>query len=284
MQILSYCDIISGVIDLNEFYSFYSENIKGHYLRDEYPKPANFKMHTHEEHELYFFASGRGTFRIEGTPYPLEPGDLLIMSPAEAHYIDLDPSKPYTRLSVHYNPRIFDALDPDGRLSEPFTARAPGSFNLYRDADFPSGVWKNYVKSLCSAAEDRRLHTLANLLPLLNEISAVFRARSAETVNDSLDYRIISYINRKLSEDISLDGICREFYISKPQLCRIFKKATGSTVWDYITVKRLVTARGLIQSGTPPTKAFAECGFNDYSAFWRAYRKKYGVSPGENKL
>lgn len=266
---------------MEEYFSFYSEGIKGHYLHDERPDPEKFSMHTHEEHELYYFAAGRGIFRIEGTPYPLEPGDILIMSPAEAHYIDLDPSKPYTRLSVHFNPRIFDALDPEGRLSAPFTGRAPGSFNRYRDSDFTSGAWKEFIKNLCAPAEDRRLHTLANLLPLLNELSAACRARSSETVNDALDYRIISYINRNLSGDISLDRICHEFYISKPQLCRIFKKATGSTVWDYITVKRLVNARGLIQAGTPPTKAFAESGFNDYSVFYRAYRKKYGVSPGE---
>lgn len=281
MQILSHYDIIKAVMIVEEFFRFQSDGINGHYLHDERPRPANFKMHTHEEYELYYFAAGRGIFRIEGTPYSLEPGDILIMGPGEAHYIDLDPSKPYTRLSLHFNPHIFDGVDTAGRLSEPFTCRAPGSFNLYRDSDFTSGVWKEFIKNLCSAAEDRRLHTLANLLPLLNEISAAYRARSSETVNDSLDYRIISYINRNLSDNISLDGICREFYISKPQLCRIFKKATGSTVWDYITVKRLVNARGLIQSGTPPTKAFADCGFNDYSAFYRAYRKKYGVSPGQ---
>lgn len=281
MQILSRCDILKTVMVLDEFFTFYSDGLRTHYRYDERPRPEEFSMHTHEEYELYYFVSGRGVFRIEGTPYPLEAGDILVMSPAEAHYIDLDPSKPYTRLSVHFNPRIFDSIDPAGRLSEPFTGRAPGSFNLYRDSDFSSGIWKEYIKNLCSPAEDRRLHTLANLLPLLNEISAAYRARSSETVNDSLDYRIISYINRNLSEDISLDSICREFYISKPQLCRSFKKATGSTVWDYITVKRLVAARRLIQSGTPPTKAFADCGFNDYSAFYRAYRKKYGISPGE---
>ncbi len=52
----------------------------------------------------------------------------------------------------------------------------------------------------------------------------------------------------------------------------------GSTAWDYILVKRLIRARQLILSGVSITGASMRCGLRDYSAFYRAYKKRYTSS------
>lgn len=262
-----------------EYFSYYDSDISMHYSRDNKPVPADFKMHTHESYELYYFGGGSGIYRVEGTPYPLQKGDILIMRPAEAHYIDITENIPYTRLSVNFKPELIGGIDPSGRLLAPFDNRKIGTFNRYRAENFKSDAYSIFIKNIITDSPDRRVQTITNLLPLLNEISAAFGAVHETQTDKSLDSRIISYINRHLSEDITLDDICDRFYISKTHLCRIFKKATASTVGEYITVKRLVNARQLILSGTPPTKAYLQCGFRDYSVFYRAYKKKYGVPP-----
>lgn len=264
-----------------EFFSYRDEDIDMHYSRDGKPVPSDFKMHTHESYELYYFAGGNGIYRVEGTPYPLEEGDILIMRPAEAHYIDITDNKPYTRLSVNFKANLFSYIDPDGKLLAPFNGRKIGTFNRYRAENFKSDAYSVFIKNIMTDSPDRRVQTITNLLPLLNEISLAFGSVTETEINKSLDSRIISYINRHISEDITLDAICEKFYISKTHLCRIFKKATASTVGEYITVKRLVNARQLILSGTPPTKAYLQCGFRDYSVFYRAYKKKYGISPSK---
>ena len=264
-----------------EFFSYRDEDIDMHYSRDGKPVPSDFKMHTHESYELYYFAGGNGIYRVEGTPYPLEEGDILIMRPAEAHYIDITDNKPYTRLSVNFKANLFSYIDPDGKLLAPFNGRKIGTFNRYRAENFKSDAYSVFIKNIMTDSPDRRVQTITNLLPLLNEMSLAFGSVTETEINKSLDSRIISYINRHISEDITLDAICEKFYISKTHLCRIFKKATASTVGEYITVKRLVNARQLILSGTPPTKAYLQCGFRDYSVFYRAYKKKYGISPSK---
>lgn len=264
---------------MSEFFSFRDKDISMNYAFDKKPDPAEFKMHTHETYELYSFMSGKGIYRVEGTPYPLKYGDVLIMRPAEAHYIDISESKPYVRLSVNFRPEIFKEIDPGGRLLEPFNNREIGTCNCYRAENFKSDAYSLFIKNITTDSPDRRLQTLTNLLPLLNEIAAAFDGIAEEEVNKSLDSRIINYINRHISEEISLESICERYFISKSHLCRIFKKATASTVGEYITVKRLVMARQLILSGTPPTKAYLRCGFKDYSVFYRAYKKAYGVPP-----
>ena len=264
---------------MGELFAYKDNDIEIHYVRDDVPIPSKFKMHTHEAYELYYFAGGCGIYRVEGTPYPLHKGDILIMRPAEAHYIDITDNKPYTRLYINFKPEIFDKIDPERKLLIPYENRAIGTFNRYGSDDFMNDDYRILINKLISPCTDRHLQTITTLFPLLYEIYNTFEGIKDSETNHALDYRIISYINRHISEDMSISRLCNKFFISESQLCRIFKKATASTVGEYITVKRLVNARQLILSGTPPTKAYLQCGFKDYSVFYRAYKKKYGVPP-----
>ena len=58
---------------------------------------------------------------------------------------------------------------------------------------------------------------------------------------------------------------------------------TGYTVHAYLTGKRLALAREQIAAGTPILQAASACGFGDYSAFCRAYRRQFGQPPSSAK-
>ena len=96
-------------------------------------------------------------------------------------------------------------------------------------------------------------------------------------------YEIIEFVNQNLSGDLSLDAIAAGFYLSKSQLSRSFKKATGSTLWDYVLIKRLFLARSLIREGESISGACERSGFREYSSFYRAYKKRFGVSPNQDR-
>lgn len=237
-------------------------------------------MHTHSKAELYCFMGGGGVFHIEGTEYALEPGDVLIMAPGESHYIEVDCCQPYDRWGIHFEKELFQSIDPQGLLMKPFVERKPGTLNLYKSYEFKGGS-RHYWDAMAVSEGDPRLNVLTGMLGLMNEIYSIYLSRDTEahTAGNTVEYRIIRYLNKNLSANISLDDICRKFFISKSQLCRLFKKATGTTIWQYITIKRLNQARLLLREGEKPTKVCFECGFNDYSAFYRAYVKHYGHGP-----
>ena len=81
----------------------------------------------------------------------------------------------------------------------------------------------------------------------------------------------------KLSE--FLDELANLFYISKYHMMRRFRAETGYTIHAYLTGKRLVLAREQIAAGMPVLQAAGACGFGDYSAFCRAYRRQFGQPP-----
>lgn len=246
----------------------------------EEPRQEQYTMHTHSKAELYCFMGGSGVFHIEGTEYALEVGDVLIMAPGESHYIELDCSQPYDRCCVHFDPDLFQAMDPQNLLMKPFLERKPGTLNLYKGYEFKGGS-RHYWDSMALQEGDRRLNALIGIMGLMNEIYSIYLSRDMEAhaTGNTVEYRIIRYLNKNLSANISLDDICRKFFISKSQLCRLFKKATGTTIWQYITIKRLNLAQRMLREGEKPTKVCFDCGFNDYSAFYRAYLKQYGHGP-----
>ena len=246
------------------------------------PKPEDFSMHTHAHAELFFFLGGSGVFHIEGTEYPLEAGDVLVMSPTESHYIELDCSQPYERVAIHFDPGMFQALDPEGLLLKPILDRKPGTLNLYKNREFKNGSCC-YWELMESGEGDSRLNTITGMISLLNELYGLYLSKDPQEYvqGNTVEYRIIRYLNASLSTKVSLEEICQKFYISKSQLCRLFKKATGTTIWQYITIKRLAKAQMLLQQGEKPSKVCFLCGFNDYSAFYRAYVKQYGHGPNQ---
>ncbi len=270
---------------MRSFYAYSDKDFSVSHTLTEQPDPAEFHMHTHARAEIYYFVRGRGVFRIEGSEYPLESGDLLVMQPAESHLILPSPKYAYERKDVHFSTDILRTIDPDGQLLQPILNRKPGKHNLFKNSDFAGGSG-HYFERMMSDVGDPRVNLISGLIPLLNELQHIrlTQGESEDAGSDTTEYRVIRYINKNLSSPISLDDICSKFYLSKTQLCRLFKDATGTTVWKYITTKRLIKARQLIASGENPTHIYAsQCGFSDYSSFYRAYVKHFGCAPTKNQ-
>lgn len=264
---------------MEHIYRYNDNFINWHHLYEAHPDPDAFKMHAHDRCEILYFVSVKGKYHIEGSEYPLHNGDILIMRRGESHYIEVDQSQPYERLALHFDTALLKDVDPDGRLLTPFRNREPGKYNMFTAADFPNDNYLIYLRSITIAGEDQRLQVVTNLFALLNELYNAAANRAENVAAESNSYKIVQYVNAHLSEELSLESICKQFYISKPQLCRIFKRATGSSIWNYVTVKRLLNAQRLIRRGNTVANAAIMCGFGDYSSFYRAYKKQFGVSP-----
>jgi AraC-like DNA-binding protein len=276
-----------------------------HHSVDDSPDPGDFKMHTHEWYELFFFISGDASFLVEGTMYDLRKNDLLIMRSAESHMLCVQPGTPYERLAVHFSPSIIRSIDECGILLEPFTRRPLGKGNLFRIPSAAS-LFERFVKNTDVRAE--RAMLLSSLLDALSAVYAASSVRGAqpagepdpETGKNALGRRaqpashasqggagiaaeLIEYINERLFSELSLNDLCARFFMSRSQLERIFRKATGSSVWKYVLVKRLITARQRILAGYKAYPAALSCGFKDYSSFYRAYSAYFGHAPSEDR-
>lgn len=269
------------------------EKIMFHHSIDMHPMnlEANLDVpKTHNRNEILYFISGRASYLVEGSVYKLIPGSILIMRSGEMHKIIIEDDQPYERMALHFDADIMNLIDKSGKLSEPFNNRPLGVGNLYSSNDIRIGHIYECLKSIDLSPEDKEMRRIAitsNLFPILYEIKLAFDERANKKFSNkpvqSLASEIIAYINANLSSELSLDMLSEKFFISKNHLNRIFKIATGVTVWEYIKLKRLIMARNSILAGSSAIVACQSSGFNDYSAFFRAYKERFGVSPKNNQ-
>ena len=97
----------------------------------------------------------------------------------------------------------------------------------------------------------------------------------------SLYQNLISFIEGHLEEDLSLERLANEFFVSKYHVAHVFKESLGLSVHQYITKKRLEQCKDAILSNADIMETSLKCGFSDYSSFYRAFKKEYGLSPRE---
>jgi AraC-like DNA-binding protein len=89
----------------------------------------------------------------------------------------------------------------------------------------------------------------------------------------------VEYINGHLSESLTVAGIAKRLNISPSLLSHAFKNEMNIAPYRYILKKRLVLAQHKIARGESATAAAIECGFGDYSGFYKQYKKTFGTSP-----
>lgn len=273
---------------MNSLCRYRDTDLDFHHSIDQHPEGTAFSMHIHEKLEIYCYMRGDARYLVEGTEYTLEPGCLLIMRPAESHRVKILSETAYERFSLHFSPEWLQKIDPDQLLLEPFYRHPLGQGNLYACSDFPTGMHLTLLEAMCvptASESERRLAILSHLYPLLAAIRRAFYQKqqpdSPHSVEDSSE-NIIHYINQHLFEDLSLKALSERAFLSVPQFSRLFKNATGSSVWQYIRIKRLIAAKESIRGGTPAAEACQACGFHDYSSFYRAYKQHFGHSPQQD--
>ena len=246
-------------------------------------------FHYHEFHKIVFFLSGQGNYLVGGRSYALKPHDIVLVERGAIHKAEISTARRYERVILYIDPG-FLAGQSSERSSLDFCFRASSehrSFVLRPDAERREAL-RRILGALEAAgqSEDYGQDLLARalLIQLLVELGRGLEAqeyRFAPVENSGeKTAEILEYLQEHLTEDISIDRLAEEFYLSKYHMMRLFRSRTGFTIHGYLTDMRLHLARELIAGGESALEACYSCGYRDYSAFSRAYKKRFLESPG----
>jgi AraC-like DNA-binding protein len=245
---------------------------------DKEPKSDQFQLHIHDNYELFCLVKGKVGYIVEGHRYKLKPGSVLLIRSSELHKLIVNESYEYERFVINFSPDFFTKRGFDISILTPYVNRELGKKNLYSAKEIEPYSAISCFERMIAEAEVIKPDdaVFANLCSLISFINVAFHRKKEDEQEEN---SIISYINENLTNDISVNDVARFAHLSQSQLSRVFKELSGTSVYEYILSKRLILFQEKIKQGKSAVKASSECGFGDYSSFYRLYKKRFGVPP-----
>ena len=180
-------------------------------------------------------------------------------------------------------------VSPDYNLTACFNTSAPDHSNLLQPDSSLRQLLDFQLRQLIAESDAADHYSslaglayLTQILINLNRLSARSHSHSESILPaDSVVYRVLNYINTHYSENLTLNDLANQFFISKYHLSREFGRVVGTSVHRYLIQKRLVMAKQMMRQGMSSTEVYQHCGFGDYSNFYRAFKAEYHITPKE---
>lgn len=244
--------------------------------------------------EISVIKSGSGTLCVNEALCDFKPGDVFLFSCDEYHYIKSFIGCQCAELiTVRFEPECIWSNElglNNTNLLKAFFERPPRFENrLVSENPISPKIGKLLYEMADEAAQQQNEYLLSLKIKLIEILILLERSfnfdcqNCAEPLkNENLVFlkKSIDYINDNLTKNLTLDCLAEAASMSRSRFCTIFKKYNGISPWDYITVKRIEMSLHLIANYRMTKFEIAsECGFNNTSNFYRAFKKITGNNP-----
>lgn len=246
----------------------YYVNFCGHYYCE-----RGYKIRRKYVDNLLLMLVEHGSMRLEyrGRSYTAKPGDIILMDCTFPQYYDTPDYVEFYWMHIS-GLNAFDLCEHLTSVHDGIVHRTP---NNGKAAELLRLLVSQYANNQpVGDAEQSRL--LYNILCYLMPSVQV----SAQSDQNGPVQKVIDYIRAHLSEDLSLERLATEVYLSPSHLIRLFRAETQHSPHEYIVLLRMDRAKYLLKTTTIPIKTIAyEVGYRSESSFSGAFTERIGISP-----
>lgn len=246
------------------------------------------KPHVHNAVEIYFTLTDLPDVLLNDTVSSVSANSLIVIPPHTVHQLFHQQSTVYERYIVTINSHWLEQVlgNNVGWMQYAFPGGQPAIIPL-TDPGTTSLILA--LNQFLKKHNSLSMPALADFFALLNTINTIITdglnnsttrirsiSRSQQHVNE-----IIAYINRHITEPLTLESIAEAFHLNKDYLGRLFKLHTQATIGHYIAVQRISLAQSLLTEGHTVTEVQEKLGFTSYAYFFKFYKKMTGISPSQ---
>lgn len=205
-------------------------------------------MHNHALYEIIFCVSGDAKYIVEGERYTVTDGSMLIIKPIIPHKLIMRSNRPFER-HILYVSHVANTSAINQMLTRSLQTdqyERAGSFFIPPE---DIGSIRIYFDSLSRACQnDSETGQLPPVFAqaIVAEFILQIKEKHPEHMsvgNSKTVDKLLLYLSSHFTEKITLGAIAEYFHISQDYCNRIFHKATGMTVMQYVIYSRVIFAR-----------------------------------------
>jgi AraC-like DNA-binding protein len=248
-----------------------------------------FRWHHHEYCEIFVPTHGRGRTLVGDYSGPVQPGQVYLVGPLVPHaFYTVD------QVAVPQRGMKFLVLTASiERLCKSIPeliAPAKLQDRSRRGILFGSGT-ASKVSGVFNRISDTKdpIHLailaleIIRILERAKDFKYLTGPRYPTKVNE-LEYQRINavteFLHKNYTRPLCLAAIAEHIHVSPPTLCRLFKRALGKSILEYVTELRISHACNLLTETDRPITAIAmESGYNTLSNFNRMFLRLKQKAP-----
>ncbi len=247
-------------------------------MGDPMPKNQVYDMHFHTEIEILHVISGALRVFSEAGEFTAHCGDTLFVNSNIPHATKTLAEGTLNMRMQFVDPSSF--TDPMHYLSK-FLRQADTPVHVFRngqpDNDELVSLIKNAVETGTSndISDDFYLTATMYMVTSLLYKKKLLAAKDKFTNSKMIEKitPILNYIDRSFDEDITLDTLSNILNLNKQYLCRLFKRATGSTIIDYLNFVRTCKAEAFLKEDMNISDVAYKVGFSSPSYFNKIFKR-----------
>lgn len=282
-------------MNYKNFVLSYYENAKlgMHIKMVNYSREAQ-NPHTHEYFQIYYIIKGSLEHFTENDSSVLSQGDMFIIPPKSMHYIrQADDTVFY---SFSFTLESLGNMDSVNKLSLNFLRTLSENKFVRAKITVPASeilnvnstmerLYKEFNEQQLAYGEVMR----ACAIMLITLFARTYYQEQPESLNIATKQNreqvmyCIDYILHNYSENFSVSEMAKRSAMSKSVFCKLFKKISGKTFNDYVNYAKILKAKELLKKGCLVTDVSILVGYNDFSTFYRNFKKLTGKSPKNYK-
>lgn len=248
------------------------------------------RLHWHDSLEINYVKQGEGSYLINGRTYPLQEGDIVLLSPTDLHRA-FETRDLVLQVTVFDSPLFAADQRFDADLLAPFTEMGIRFDNVLDRTNEKIGVLRGILLDMqeeyTEQAHSYRTVMRAQLGRFLAYINRHFAKTSPKSASDArgkllLVRGVLEAIHEEPARAWTLQELADLAHLSPSRFSAIFKSSVGMPPLQYCIEIRLGQAIYLLESTDRKIiDIAAECGYHNLSNFNRVFSAHVGKTPSQ---
>ncbi len=249
------------------------------FLAEQYVSKG-YHLHFHRNLEIYGVVRGSVAVTIDGQKEILTDGQIAIVDGLENHSYEIENEAEvfYCHIGTRYLSN-FRSVYPQKQLPR-----------WLMDTQYNQALYQQILPLLGETEKISELRRIGIVCQLFSDIIEHYgTAEKIGNTNENKDIvtQVVQYIYEHYQEDITLETLSKQFYLSPKALSKKLKKQINMDLRVFINDIRVQRVVEMLDDpknhGKSINQIAAQCGFSSMATFYRSYERNYSFRKLEKK-